>query len=139
VYTDGAVELITKALPRVKIDTVYFSDWEVLKYTVGGFFAEHVDRSRGTDHLGTVLAIFGTEDVEGGDLRTGGDVVWPAGCRQPHLVFISLGVNHEVTRVRKGERYAAKASVFGHVDDSGDLENIKKKNDAVRKSYGRED
>jgi hypothetical protein len=131
----GAAELIAKALPLVDLSTVGFSDWELLRYTAGGFFAEHVDRPRGDNHLGTVLAIFGTDDVEGGDLQSGGKVVWPRGCKVPHLVFIPLGEPHEVTRVLKGERYAAKAAVYGKM--VSDVAKADAANEDFRRSHMR--
>ncbi len=73
---------------------------------------EHLDRKQGPWHVGTLLLILNSEDLQGGalvadDSRT---VVDQPGA---WLVFLPLDVSHHVTRVERGERYVFTVPVFG--------------------------
>ena len=63
-----------------------------LRYGVGSFFSEHVDRDRGDEHVGTLLLIQPTEDCEGG-LLCSGEELWVAA-----LWFAGLWRGREVAR-----------------------------------------
>lgn len=91
-----------------------FSNFEILKYTVGSFFDKHTDTMHHTTHIGTLLAVFPSEDLEGGDL-----IIEPADGEKiiisktiPYLSFIPLGTSHSVTVIKKGFRIVAKAAVL---------------------------
>lgn len=92
---------------------------ELLCYKEGDHFVTHADAPHsplsGKSHLGTLLYILPCE--EGGRLRVY-DGSWgkdgrEAGSIEPRLVWMKLGVRHEVTPVIKGERWVLKASIFG--------------------------
>ena len=93
---------------------VSFSDFEILKYTVGSFFDKHTDTVRHSTHIGTLLAVFPSEDLEGGDL-----IMEPAEGEKviiskqiPYLTFIPLDTLHSVSTIKKGFRIVAKAAVL---------------------------
>jgi hypothetical protein len=100
----------------IDLATAEFGDYEVLKYGPASFFATHADRSRGDEHVGTLVAVVATADAVGGCLhvddgvRVGGDT--------PYLAFIPLGRTHSVTTVTAGVRYVAKAAVYGTTTDN---------------------
>ena len=90
-------------------------DCTIMTYKEGSHFKKHVDTKRGEGHLGTLLAIVPAD--AGGTLRVF-DGVWSrdgrtAGPNEPRLVWMALGVPHEVTPVTSGSRWVLKAAVFG--------------------------
>jgi hypothetical protein len=94
--------------------SVSFSNFEILKYTVGSFFDKHTDTMHHSTHIGTLLAVFPSEDLEGGDL-----IMEPADGEKiiiskivPYLTFIPLGTIHSVSVIKKGFRIVAKAAVL---------------------------
>jgi hypothetical protein len=84
---------------------------ELLKYDVGGFMASHKDRLRGPDHVGTLLLVVPSPDLEGGQLVVEDEPMGEPG--RPYVVFIPVDAVHRVDPVTKGVRYVGKASVFG--------------------------
>lgn len=114
-WFDGPVkELIVDSGLRVDIDSINFEEPEVLRYGVGGHFKPHADRQLGRGHVGTFLIVVPTTDLEGGVLIVGEGVgvVTSPSPSSSYMVFIPLGVTHEVTPVSAGERYVFKAAVY---------------------------
>jgi hypothetical protein len=108
-----AKDLIDKSGVRIDADTMQLQNLEALRYGVGGHFAEHVDRSRGKSHIGTLLFVIPSTDLEGGDLLflNEGSTSPPSG-RRPYVAFIPLGIKHAVKPVTAGVRRVLKAAVF---------------------------
>jgi hypothetical protein len=117
---DGACVAFKKQPP-------VFGDFEVLQYGVGSFFALHSDRVRvhpsGRRHLGTLLLVVPQPDCDGGKLVVHVAMPYCASSTdrivvvsRPSMVFLPLGVVHEVTELLAGARWVAKAAVFGKVD-----------------------
>jgi hypothetical protein len=90
---------------------------EIMRYVEGGFMDTHTDRVRGPNHVGTLLLVVPSPDLEGGQLLMqdgpGAEEAPVGKPGRPFVVFIPLHTPHRVTPVVKGERYVAKASVFG--------------------------
>jgi hypothetical protein len=93
-----------------------------LWYVAGDHFTRHTDVKLeplgcGTRHIGTLLFVVPCES--GGDLRvidTTGlarRVVCPVKPGKPTLVWMKLGMPHEVTPVEAGTRWVLKAAVYG--------------------------
>lgn len=96
------------------IEALEFRDMELLRYSPGSFFADHVDRDRGNNHLGTLLLIMPTSDCAGGGLVVEGRRLTPAD--NSHCVaFVPLGTKHSVEEISAGTRWVAKASVHVRV------------------------
>jgi hypothetical protein len=93
----------------IKLDLI-FNDSEVLKYDVGSHFTSHVDRIRGAGHIGTLLIVISSSDLDGGVLTIKNMPVQRA--EKSYMVYIPLGVHHSVSIVTKGSRYVYKTSVF---------------------------
>jgi hypothetical protein len=106
--------VLQAGVPGLVLETVTFSDWELLEYGEGGFFVAHLDRPRGPSHVGTVLLVVASEDIAGGELLHE-DGTPACSTTEPHLVFIPLGVKHQVTVVTSGSRVVGKAAVHGTV------------------------
>lgn len=95
-------------------------DQELLLYSEGGHFAMHVDRNRGPGHVGTVLYVLPSLDMEGGRLEAqvdpmsddlvdlGGD----PGTNSAYVAYLPLDVPHRVTPILRGTRLVLKAAVF---------------------------
>jgi hypothetical protein len=130
----SAGEVMGKA--GVDLEVVTFSDFEVLRYDAGGFFETHADRERAKGHIGTLLVVASSDDLQGGLLvDEAGRPVWER-QEDPYIVFVPLGVLHGVTLVTKGARYAAKASVHGIIRTPAE---VASRNEALRYSKLRED
>lgn len=102
-----------KVLRNYGITDYSLLEMEVLKYEVGSFFKEHVDRTRFDKHAGTLLLIGFSSDAEGGDLivsdqvqvqKTKDEECW-------FMTFIPLGSPHVVTHLLKGRRYVVKFAI----------------------------
>ena len=90
---------------------------ELLYYDKGCMFVKHVDRKLAPNHLGTILFVFNSDDMEGGELhleQEDGTVTVvakdPGGC---FMVFIPLDMPHWVSEVTRGHRLVAKCPVLG--------------------------
>jgi predicted 2-oxoglutarate/Fe(II)-dependent dioxygenase YbiX len=112
---DNTVKDMLTSAVRADTDSVDIRNTEVLRYGVGCHFEEHVDRVRGADHIGTLLFVVPSEDLEGGDLVIRDAEDQPPTGASPYIVFIPLNVPHSVTLVTKGLRYVAKASVHARL------------------------
>ena len=91
---------------------------ELLRYGIGGHFLAHSDRALSPTHLGTLLLVLPSADMEGGELvvETGpGLQILGADVQSPLVVYLPLGVVHSVRPVSAGTRYVAKAAVFGRM------------------------
>lgn len=100
-------------------DVYRLKDFEVLRYSAGVGFSAHTDRVRGEHHIGTLVAVVGSADVEGGELMVSASKRSSVANKQlggsgvrPYIAFIPLGYTHAVLPVVKGTRYVAKAAVF---------------------------
>lgn len=107
-YTQANIDPATVTIPDLA---------ELLYYDAGCMFAKHEDRKRGDNHLGTILFVFNSDDLEGGELhleQQDGKVVVvaadPGGC---FMVFIPLHMSHWVSKVIRGYRLVAKCAVMG--------------------------
>lgn len=93
---------------------ISFSTCEILKYGVGSFFDTHVDTVRHNTHIGTILAVFPSENLKGGDLiiEINDYEKITISTIKPYLVFIPLDTVHSVSLIKKGYRIVAKAAVL---------------------------
>jgi hypothetical protein len=115
-YNSDALFLYHQA--GVAVDTVDRLKFaELLYYDKGCMFARHVDRQVAPNHVGTLLCVFNSDDLDGGELhleqQDGSGFVTasdPGGC---FMVFIPLGMPHWVTKVLHGHRLVAKCPVLG--------------------------
>ena len=90
---------------------------ELLYYDKGCMFVKHVDREVAPNHLGTILFVFNSDDLEGDELhleQKDGTVIVvakdPGAC---YMVFIPLDMSHWVSEVTRGHRLVAKCPVLG--------------------------
>ena len=113
---------------NLKIKGVVLKDFEIIKYDTGSFFSNHLDRHRGAGHLGTLLLIYPSADLVGGSLKVNGKIIKveqegeaqvgvgeqsiPTPTPTPMIVYIPLGLYHEVDRITAGHRYVLKSAVF---------------------------
>lgn len=104
------------------VEAASFRMRTALRYGVGDHFTRHTDvklepLACGTHHTGTLLFVVPCES--GGDLRvidTTGlarRVVCPVKPGKSTLVWMKLGMPHEVTPVEAGTRWVLKAAVYG--------------------------
>lgn len=77
--------------------------YEILQYGANSHLMTHSDRWRGPGHLGTLLLIFPSKDIVGGDLIIGSDVI------KSGLVYIPLETQHSIS---VGDSTIFKVSVF---------------------------
>lgn len=101
-------------------NNIKFEKTEVLRYDVGCFFKSHLDTLHNPHHVGTLLIIFPTDDIEGGNLtidnkhkrcdEDSSDLLVVA-CKAPHIVYIPLGTFHEVDKLNAGSRIVFKAAI----------------------------
>lgn len=130
-YETTVVPLLTRAGVAFEHIDMPPKFQELLKYGPGDHFDVHKDRQVAADHLGTLLLVMPSEDMEGGSLRVrakefvfgddGDDadehaddaIVQNLPSDKPIAVFIPLDVEHSVSAVTKGERLVAKAAVCG--------------------------
>jgi hypothetical protein len=101
---------------------------EALLYSVGGVFEAHVDRRLGLDHMGTLLLVAPSADLQGGvlySMEADGPrrfvAVGPGDGGEPYAAFVPLGVPHRVSEVTRGSRVVGKAAVFGKKLGTGEF------------------
>lgn len=134
-FSHSALEIIMASGLRVNSDKVLFKNAEVLKYGVGGHFKPHVDRRLAQDHVGTLLIVVPSIDMEGGALVVkGGELVVKTGdtydnsqLTRTYAAFIPLGVCHKVAPVRRGERYVLKVAVYAKLLQKGEKPKLLKR------------
>lgn len=102
---------------------------ELLQYNEGGHFTWHRDRVVDEEeHVGTLLLVIPSPDMEGGVLKVASsedgsdsvDIVCPESAHTTStafMVYLPLDVWHTVTPVTKGTRFVAKAPVLGTKED----------------------
>jgi hypothetical protein len=102
---------------------------ELLQYNEGGHFTWHRDRVvEEEEHVGTLLLVIPSPDMEGGVLRVASsedgsgsmDIVCPESAHATStafMVYLPLDTWHTVTPVTKGTRFVAKAPVLGTKED----------------------
>jgi len=102
---------------------------ELLQYNEGGHFTWHRDRVVDEEeHVGTLLLVIPSPDMEGGVLRVASsedgsdsvDIVCPESAHTTStafMVYLPLDTWHMVTPVTKGTRFVAKAPVLGTKED----------------------
>ena len=111
-FQGPAQSLIHRAHAGVDPTSVRFRDHELLRYNVGDHFAEHVDRQRRNDHVGTLLFVVPSSDLRGGHLvHAHAEPATDDAAPQAYMAFIPLGVPHSVSAVTAGFRYVLKAAV----------------------------
>jgi hypothetical protein len=96
---------------------ITFEKQDILMYTDGGHFSDHIDRNRpkpGRNHIGTlvVIAPMKTKGSSGGDLIIDEKEVVRASKSATRFKFIPLGTPHRVTPVAKGERISLTFGVY---------------------------
>lgn len=93
-----------------------FNEEKLLKYRVGSFFKEHVDRNDsipGHHFIGTLLLIRYTPGSSGGVLSGGGESVAPTDITDgiAALAFVPRGLLHEFSVLTEGELHVLKVRV----------------------------
>lgn len=134
--TDTAVRRCEQSTSLVNIPTwisddlypLYAGEGKVLRYGEGCFFVKHKDSPKGPGHVGNLVILPAKWDLpyEGGDLILYGErkEVYSQHKRYLFRVWIPMGVEHEITPVTSGVRYAMVYPIY-RLDFSTKLADMK--------------
>ena len=112
---------LTKLLASWNLKNVTFDKTEILRYDIGSHFVEHLDTLHGPHHIGTLLLIFPSENMEGGELFINNkynrcneiqDTEIKVSDYLQHAVYIPLGTFHRISPIINGHRIVFKAAIF---------------------------
>jgi hypothetical protein len=97
-------------------NNITLTDMQILKYEEGSHFRQHIDTMYGDHHTGTLLLVYPSEDLEGGnmhfytvDKREKSKTT--VSYNKPYALYIPLGTFHEVDKLTKGNRIVFKSAV----------------------------
>ena len=84
-------------------------DEEILKYSIGSFFVDHIDGFTSDDMVGSLLYVFPSDDLVGGDLIINNEI---KSLKKPYIAYIPTGITHSVTKIENGNRIVLRANVI---------------------------
>jgi len=112
---------LSELLESWNLKNVTFGKSEILKYEVGGYFVKHLDTLHGPHHVGTLLIIFPSENMKGGELFIDNkynrcneiqNTEITVSHNLQHAVYIPLGTFHRVAPILEGCRTVFKTAIF---------------------------